>query len=108
MKKTSAIRTLVRKTAALALTCFLGMGVALTVQAEESWKTKFDEICGKAQSADSLNNQELATLVEKADKLAPEIQKSDEPAKKVYLQRLKKCRSLYEFMLDTRQSGDNK
>ncbi len=108
MKNTSAIQTIVKKTVALALICFFGIGVALTVQAEESWKSTFDEICGKVQNADSLNNQELAAMVEKADKLAPEIQKSDEPAKKVYLQRLKKCRNLYEFMLDTRQSGDNK
>lgn len=44
-------------------------------------------------------------MIEKADKLMPEIQKSDDPAKKVFLQRLKKCRNMYEFMLETRKNS---
>jgi hypothetical protein len=44
-------------------------------------------------------------MVEKADKLVPEIQRSEDPAKKVFLQRLKRCRNLYEFMLDTRKGS---
>lgn len=73
--------------------------------AEENWKTAFDEICGKVQGADALSNQEISALMDKADKLMPDIQRSDDPAKKVYLQRLKKCRNMYDFMLETRKDS---
>ena len=75
------------------------------VNAAENWKETFDEVCGKVQGADSLSDKEIAVLIEKADKIAPEIQKSDEPGKKVYLQRLKKCRAVYEFMLEARKNS---
>ncbi len=102
---TDSIRNTIRLTAVLTLLCFLCAATAPSASAAESWKATFDEICGKVQGADSLSDRELTAMIEKADKILPEIQKSDDPAKKVYLQRLKKCRNLYEFMLDTRKSG---
>ncbi len=102
---TDSTRNTTRLTGALALLCILFAAAALSVSAAEPWKATFDEICGKVQGADSLSDRELTAMIEKADKILPEIQRSDDPAKKVYLQRLKKCRNLYEFMLDTRKSG---
>ncbi len=105
MKKNISTRNTSIVVRALVLTCLLSLTVVVAVSAAENWKAQFDDICGKVQGADSLSNQELSAMVEKADKLAPEIQRSDDPAKKVYLQRLKKCRNLYAFMLETRQTG---
>ncbi len=105
MKKTTSLRNFEKLTAMIIIACFIGMTAVAAVSAEERWKAAFDEICGKVQNADSLSNQEIAALIEKADKLMPEIQRSEDPAKKVFLQRLKKCRNMYDFMLETRQSG---
>jgi len=105
MKTTSLLRNIGKLTTAIIMACLISMAAAAAASAAETWKTSFDEICGKVQGADSLSNQELTAMIDKADKLAPEIQKSEDPAKKVYLQRLKKCRNLYQFMLDTRQGS---
>ncbi len=105
MKKTTLLRNTTRHAALIITVCLISMATVAAVSAAEGWKASFDDICGKVQSADSLNNQELTAMIDKADKLVPEIQRSDDPAKKVYLQRLKKCRNLYQFMLETRQSG---
>lgn len=64
------------------------------------WHEEFDEICVQAQTADSLSEEELLSLVERADKLLPVIKASDDPRKKVYLFRLKKCRNLFVYMLE--------
>jgi hypothetical protein len=34
------------------------------------------------------------------------IQSSDSPSKKVYVLRLKKCRSLFEFIIETKKSPE--
>lgn len=70
----------------------------------EAWKETFDEICSKVQGSDALSVPEMEELIKKADRILPEIQASNDPAKKVYLQRLKKCRALYEFMIETRKT----
>ncbi len=72
--------------------------------AADNWKDSFDEICGKVQNADSLSDKELSAMLDKADKLVPVIQASDDPGKKVYLQRLKRCRGVYEFMIDSKKN----
>jgi hypothetical protein len=73
--------------------------------AAENWKAAFDDVCGNVQNAESMSEKEISAMVEKADKLLPVIQASDDPARKVYLTRLKKCRGVYEFMLDTKKGS---
>ncbi len=72
--------------------------------AAEAWQAAFEEICSKVDASGSLSAKELSALVERADKLAPEIQASNDPAKKVYLRRLKNCRAMYEFMIETNKN----
>ncbi len=98
----------IRKTClGLALACTLCTAMASSAFAEESWKEAFDDVCGKVQFAESLTTQEIAALIEKADKILPEIEKSEDPGKKIYLMRLKKCRALYEFMIESRKGGES-
>jgi len=69
--------------------------------AQESWKIEFDDICAKTSDAMSLEKLDLKSLVERCDKLKPEIEKLDETTRKVYLKRLQQCRDLFTFVLDS-------
>ena len=89
----------------LGITVVFSLAAASVPYAAETWKESFNDICSKTQATDNMSVQELKLLVDRAEKLAPEIQASDEPGKKVYLQRLKKCRSLYEFMIESKQNA---
>jgi hypothetical protein len=89
----------------LALMFLLALAIISTPSAAGNWKDSFDDICSKTQGSDSLSVKELSTLIERADKLMPEIQASDDPSKKIYLQRLKKCRALFEFMIDSKKGS---
>lgn len=67
------------------------------------WHEEFNELCGQVQTADSLGKEELGSLIERADKLLTVIEASDEPRKKVYIFRLKKCRAMFEFSVQLKQ-----
>jgi len=86
--------------------CLLTLATVSATAAQDSWKPSFEEICSKVQATDTLSTTEITALIEKADKLVPVIQASDSPSKKVYVMRLKKCRSLFEFILDTKKSSE--
>lgn len=88
------------------IACLLTLATVSAVYAQDSWKPSFEEICSKVQATDNLSAAELAALIEKADKLMPVIQASDSPSKKVYMLRLKKCRSLFEFIIETKKSPE--
>jgi hypothetical protein len=70
--------------------------------ARESWRKEFDEVCSKTQNAMALSTDALADLIRRCDALFPQIEKLDESQKKVYLGRLKMCRGLYAYVLDSK------
>jgi hypothetical protein len=90
---------------AIAAACFLWniLGPALTVYAQDDWKTEFETVCAKTQDPGALSDDELKNLVERCDRLRPLIEKLDETQKKVYLKRLQMCRNLFAFILETRE-----
>jgi hypothetical protein len=100
------INLVLRATKGFTVTCLLTLAVISAAPAQDNWKPAFEEICSKVQATDNLSTTEIAALIEKADKLLPVIQSSDSPSKKVYILRLKKCRSLFEFILDTKKSSE--
>jgi hypothetical protein len=73
----------------------------------ESWQASFDDICSKVDASGSMTVNELVLLIEQADKLAPVIKASSDPSKKIYLQRLKRCRAMFQFMVDTKKSSES-
>lgn len=79
--------------------------VPAVARADEAWKDEFADVCSKTQDAMTLSEAELRSLVERCDKLKPAIEQLDEPLRKVYSRRLKACRDLYQFMLDSRAPG---
>ncbi len=80
-----------------------GYPVVLQASAEEDWRKAFDDICAKTNDAMNLSDEELKTLVGKAETLKPVIEKLEESDRKVFLRRLQKCRDLFEFVLSTRK-----
>ncbi len=72
-------------------------------RAQEDWKKEFEDICSQTQDAMTLSIDELKNLVERCDKLKPEIEKLEGPARKVYLRRLQLCRDLFYFVLESKQ-----
>ncbi len=70
---------------------------------ENTWKTEFESICARTQDAVGMSSDELKNFVDRCDRLRPQIEKLDETQKKVYLKRLKMCRDLYAFVLETKE-----
>jgi len=79
-----------------------GMSVAQAAPAE-AWRAEFDDICAKTDGAESLSKEELKGLIERCEKLRPEIEKLDESARKLYLKRLQMCRDLFAYVLETKE-----
>ncbi|MBI5102060.1 MAG: hypothetical protein HZB33_09540 [Nitrospirae bacterium] len=69
----------------------------------EDWKTEFDEICRKTNDPVSLSKEELKALISRSDKLKTVIETLGETEKKVYLKRLRVCRELFVFMLESKE-----
>jgi hypothetical protein len=71
--------------------------------AQEDWRKEFDDVCSKTQDAMVIPSGELKNLVDRCDKLKPQIEKLDESQRKVFLKRLQMCRDLYSFVLESRE-----
>ena len=105
MKTHASIRYLVTLSVVSTFVCLFALTAPQPAGAAEDWKATFDLVCGSVQAAESMSEKEIASMIEKAEKLVPVIQASNDPAKKVYLVRLKKCRGVYEFMLETKKGS---
>ena len=107
MKNINVVSTrIVQCLAGLAIACLFTLSVVPAAHCAENWRDPFEEICSKVDASSTLSTKELEALIERADKLAPEIQKSEDPAKKVYLRRLKGCRSMFEFAIDSKKNAE--
>jgi len=73
-------------------------------QKPEAWQQEFDQVCSKTTDAMSLTVDELKSLVQRCDALEPRIEKLDESRRKVYSRRLKQCRGLYAYVLESRNN----
>ena len=71
----------------------------------EDWQREFDEICSRTQEAMSLSSGELTALVQRCDALLPRIEKLDETRKKVYTERLRRCKGLYAYVLESKKNA---
>lgn len=78
---------------------------AQSEKAQDSWRKEFDELCSKTQDAMTLSEDQLTDLIRRCDALAPEIDKLDESRRKVYGGRLRMCRGLYAYVLDSKKDS---
>lgn len=74
-----------------------------SIYAQDSWKAEFDDICSKTGIAITFTKEELKALVDRCDKLKPTIETLDESQKKVYLKRLKMCRDMFIFAIESKK-----
>jgi len=84
---------------------------ACTVEPQHAWpevqfKTEFDDICMQTVDADSMSIRELETLIMRCDKLLSIIEKNVEPERKIYLKKLRMCRNLFVYIMETKKSAE--
>ena|SRR5271166_2444213 len=77
---------------------------AQATPAKEAWQKEFDEICSKTQDAMTFSPEELTALIQRCDALHPQIENLDDTRKKVFLGRLRMCRGLYAYVLDSKRN----
>ncbi|RMG70497.1 MAG: hypothetical protein D6710_07205 [Nitrospirae bacterium] len=82
------------------------LSFAVTYAYERNWKDEFDDICGKVQISETLSTEELKQLIKRAEKLLEELKKLNSPEKKVYIFRLKKCKSFFEYIIELRSQNE--
>jgi hypothetical protein len=68
------------------------------------WQKEFDELCARTQDAMAYSIEELTVLIKRCDALMPHIEELDDTQKKVYRERLRMCRGLYAYVLDSKQN----
>ena len=88
----------------VALFLLLLMSYFSPLASAQSWVEDFDRICGQAEEADSLPTPKLQELVVESDKLLEVIEAGNDPRKKVYIFRLKKCRNLFVYIMNLREA----
>ncbi len=71
---------------------------------QEAWQQEFDRVCSKTTDAMSLTVDELKSLLQRCVALEPRIEKLDETRRKVYSRRLKQCRGLYAYVLESKNN----
>jgi hypothetical protein len=69
------------------------------------WRAEFEAVCVKTDLAMTLSSEELADLVARCDRLEERIGAEEEIVRKVFLRRLRSCRSLFVFVLESRSSA---
>jgi len=77
-------------------------------QADEPWRAEFDDLCGKSQQAMEMSVAELQKLLERCDKLKPQIDALEASPRKVFLKRLQLCRDLYAYVLESKSAKGEK
>lgn len=72
--------------------------------AEQGWKEEFEAVCSKTDAAMTLSKDELKDLVGRCDRLMDRIGSEEETVRKIYLRRLKSCKDLYLYVLETKKT----
>ena len=83
---------------------FLGAGTS----EGGSWKEDFERLCSLMEEASGLPDGKLTELIEESDHLLKTIEKLDDPQKKIYLFRLKKCRNFFVYSLELKEFNKSK
>ena len=94
-----------KRNTGIVLFMFLLMSYFSPLASAQSWIEDFDKICSQAEEADSLPTAKLKELVLESDKLLEVIEAGNDPRKKVYIFRLRKCRNLFVYIMDLRESA---
>jgi len=77
-------------------------GASAQEQGPTDWRAEFEAVCVKTDLAMSLSTDELTDLVARCDRLETQIAGETEIVRKVYLKRLRSCRALFVYVLESR------
>jgi hypothetical protein len=102
MKKLNFFSLLLAVTVIVSLSQFTEKNL-LMAAAQEDWMSEFEDVCSKTQDSMTLSSDELKGLISRCDKLNPVISKLEGPQRKVYLKRLRLCRDLFVFVLESKE-----
>jgi len=103
MSRTRDRGTSLLRAAALGLVLFAVAPAG--AQTAPAWRTEFEAVCATTDSSTSLSVEELTLLVARCDKLAEAIGVEEETVRRVYLRRLKMCRDLLTFVLESKAAA---
>jgi len=56
------------------------------------------------EKADSLSMEELGLLIKRSDALLKILETINEPSRKVYIFRLKKCKAFFEYLIELKSA----
>jgi len=107
-KRTIVTALLITGLAGLSGICASGQSTSAVLQATpapQTWQSEFDEVCSKTQDAMTFSEEELAALIVRCDVLLPQLEKLDETRRKVYTARLRMCRGLYAYVLESKKNA---
>ncbi len=90
--------------AACAIGLLLVLLAAGIARPEGDWKPEFEAVCGKTDVSMTLSKEELRDLIARCEKLEARIGAEEESLRKVYLRRLKMCRDLFGYVLESKES----
>jgi len=72
--------------------------------AQAAWQKEFEDICSNTMESMNLTVAQLRQLIERCDKVRLTIDTLEETQRKVYQRRLKMCRDMYVFALETKET----
>ena len=81
---------------------------AAASDAQEPWQKEFEEVCSQTQDAMTFSPRQLESLVHRCDALVPQIEKLDDVRKRVYLPRLRQCRGVFTYVLESKTETGSK
>jgi Spy/CpxP family protein refolding chaperone len=82
--------------------------MAAASDAPEAWQKEFEEVCSQTQDAMGFTPHQLEGLVRRCDALVPQIEKLDDVHKRVYLPRLRQCRGVFSYVLESKNEPGKK
>jgi len=86
----------------LLIICIVFCCCALPAIAND-WRTEFDDLCSQVPNGTSLSREELLSLIDRTDTLIERLKEMDLESKDIFLFRLKKCRSFFQYMIDLKE-----
>jgi hypothetical protein len=90
----------------LLLTCMFAPQYAWP---EQAFQQEFDDVCSRTADSAALSVEDLKGLIARCDKLQTMIEKVGGTEGKIYLKRLRMCRELFVYMLESKkQSTDTR
>jgi hypothetical protein len=99
-----------KKATIATIVIYLGLLVQAGVPAKaagepEPWHTEFEAVCTQTQNAMAFTPKQLRELVGRCDALVPQIEKLDETRRKVFLKRLRQCRGVFVYVLESKNNN---